>query len=165
MSSNPCALNTRNTCCGRDLYVRMRTGNHWAAVFKSHKHWQLWRRNSTFLFKCFFLVRKEDPSWMKARDQTRWRLASIQEKGINKESTSWYFEAVQLLSVRPKFTRASNVLSSSWRYKTRTLTTTTPGSVIFQSGGSVNQTESVLLCWVCMPSPRADKLAAVSFVC
>lgn len=34
----------------------------------------------------FFLVRKANPSWMKARDQTRWRLAWIQEKGINKES-------------------------------------------------------------------------------
>lgn len=33
-----------------------------------------------------FFVRKANPSWMKARDQTRWRLAWIQEKGINKES-------------------------------------------------------------------------------
>lgn len=34
----------------------------------------------------FFHVRKANPSWMKARDQTRWRLAWIQEKGINKGS-------------------------------------------------------------------------------
>lgn len=39
-----------------------------------------------FLRDFFFLVKKANPSWMKARDQTRWRLAWIQEKGINKGS-------------------------------------------------------------------------------
>lgn len=57
---------------------------------------------------------------MEARDQTRWRLASVQEKGINKESTGRRLEAPSLLSVEPKFSCASDV-----RFQTSTLTATT----------------------------------------
>lgn len=111
--------------------------------------------SGTFLVKMFFVVEKENPSWMKARDQTRWRLASIQEKGINKESKSWHLEALSLLSVEPTFIRASNVRSPLWRYKRTTLTPTTSESVIFNVRWVCKPNRvGVMLCWVCMPSPR-----------
>lgn len=118
-----------------------------------------------FLVKMFFSC-EERKSFMNEGTWPNTMTSGLDTRERNQQGEQELaFGSVSLLSVKPKFIRASNVRSSSWRYKKKTLTQTTSESVIFKSGGSVNQTESVLCCAECACLRlAADKLAAASFL-